>query len=201
MKKKVPDDGIRSLVLVSIIHTEADMGSLAESLRDASVHRIGWDGRTRKQRLIEKFWSAVEQAVEALELDYGRVRLYQDGLPICSAEKEIVMELAKSGSRNHKLLLSLVEKGGILMGTESPELLKKEYELAKRMLSARTKPTDVYDKKQSEELLKERDAFIANRINETLLPGETGILFVGMLHRLEGLLQKDIKQFFLVKGL
>jgi hypothetical protein len=45
----------------------------------------------------------------------------------------------------------------------------------------------------SEELLKKRDRFIARRINSTLRPGETGILFLGMLHSLAALLDEDIR--------
>lgn len=41
-------------------------------------------------------------------------------------------------------------------------------------------------------LLKKRDQFIAQRINNTLIPGETGIIFLGMLHDLEGLVDKTI---------
>jgi hypothetical protein len=44
----------------------------------------------------------------------------------------------------------------------------------------------------SEALLKRRDEFMAQRINETLQDGETGILFLGMLHSLERYLAWDI---------
>ncbi|MFH1293180.1 MAG: hypothetical protein ABIJ44_03520, partial [Pseudomonadota bacterium] len=42
-------------------------------------------------------------------------------------------------------------------------------------------------------LLKRRDQYIAARINGTLLVGETGILFLGMLHSLGNWLDKDIR--------
>lgn len=35
---------------------------------------------------------------------------------------------------------------------------------------------------QSAALLRQRDEFIAGRIEETLLPGETGLLFIGYFH-------------------
>ena len=38
----------------------------------------------------------------------------------------------------------------------------------------------------------ERDAFIARRIDETLKEGETGILFLGMLHKVTEILPSDI---------
>ncbi len=46
--------------------------------------------------------------------------------------REIVSELSASGSRNHRLLMHLMDKGAMIMGTESPELLMEEYELAKK---------------------------------------------------------------------
>ena len=80
------------------------------------------------------------------------------------------------------------------MGTESLELLLEEYESVKKMLgsgeSSRKKSQKTYD---SSDLLERRDKFIAQRINETLGPGEVGIIFLGMLHELEPWLAKDIQ--------
>ena len=45
----------------------------------------------------------------------------------------------------------------------------------------------------SQALLKERDQAIAQRINTTLRPGETGLLFLGMLHSVESWLAQDIQ--------
>jgi hypothetical protein len=42
-------------------------------------------------------------------------------------------------------------------------------------------------------LLKRRDQYIARRINDTLLKGETGLIFLGMLHSLGPWLAKDIR--------
>ena len=68
------------------------------------------------------------------------------------------------------------------MGTESLELLLDEYESVKKMLnsgeSSRKKGQQTSD---SSDLLERRDKFIAQRINETLGPGEVGIIFLGML--------------------
>lgn len=73
-------------------------------------------------------------------LPYPRVRLYQDGLPVCGREVEITTDLARAGSRNHQLLLRVMERDATLMGTESAELLVRDYRLIKQMLEARHKP-------------------------------------------------------------
>jgi len=132
-----------------------------------------------------------------MQLSYERVRLYQDGLPICGREEEIVRELAAKGSRNHSLLLRLMEKGATIMGTESPEMLIEEFERVKRSIGGRNPgrmKNRQSDARGSDDiLLRRRNQFIAHRINTTLQPGETGILFLGMLHALEHLLDKDIQ--------
>lgn len=55
---------------------------------------------------------------------------------MCGEEEKIGKDLANSGSRNHKLLVRLIEKGATLMGTEAPELLVEEYESYKRLLAS-----------------------------------------------------------------
>ena len=69
----------------------------------------------------------------------------------------------------------------------------EEYELAKRGLQSDKIPSNsTKELDESPSLLQRRDAFIAQRIHETLLPGETGVIFLGMLHSLEPWLVKDI---------
>lgn len=184
----------RQLIYFPIVHNQADMGTLSESVKKASLRKIGRQGCKRKVDLIDKFWDEIKKALETLSVQFDRVRVYQDGLPVSGKEAAIVTELAKSGSRNHALLLGLVEKGARLMGTESLELLLEEYESVKKVLgsgeSSRKKGQQKYD---SSDLLERRDKFIAQRINETLRPGEVGIIFLGMLHELESWLAKDIQ--------
>jgi hypothetical protein len=130
-------------------------------------------------------------------LPYEKVRLYQDGLPVCGREVEIVTELAKAGSRNHRLLLRLMDRGAAVMGTESGELLVQEYKLVKQILDAgdsqKATHLEVRHKALSQALLKQRDKAIAERINSTLRAGETGLLFLGMLHAVGDWLAKDIR--------
>ena len=44
---------------------------------------------------------------------------------------------------------------------------------------------------KSRELLKMRDEFIANRVKTTLQEGEVSIVFMGVMHRLDKMLEKD----------
>jgi hypothetical protein len=183
----------RSLVYIPIVHTSEDLGSLGEAVRTASVRRVGRTAWKRKSQALESLWARIEEVVKQLPVAWSNVRIYQDGLPISGRESELVQEPAKSGSRNHQIILDLMGRGATIMGTESPQLLVEEYELAKLLVSAagmrRAKKTA---KLRSASLLEERDRFIARRINETLEKGETGILFLGVLHSLTQWLDEDI---------
>jgi hypothetical protein len=186
----------RRLLHIPIIHTEADMGGLKEELRKAALKKLGLRSWRRKQELTNRMWDMIEIVVCAVDPARETVRLYQDGLPECGREAEIVRELAGAGSRNHRLLLQLMEKGAILMGTESPLLLVQEYQLitqTKAVVDARVRAkTGEHPETMSRRILMDRDRHIANRINTTLGDGETGILLLGMLHSLDGLIDQDI---------
>ena len=193
----------RKLIYIPIIHTEADMGRLSGPVRRAALQKLGLRGLKNKADLIDKIWTEIEKTVEGLALSFEKVRLYQDGLPVCGNESAIVADLA-SESRNHRLLMRLLDKGAVIMGTESPELLLEEYELAKKILTAggnlKSMKIQAHQKPVSDSLLKRRDQFIADRINDTLCPGETGILFLGMLHSLGHLLDGQIKVIYPITG-
>ncbi len=194
---KDPESGERTLIYIPIIHTQADMGALSGPIQRLKVKRLGRKGWERTVNLVDRLWAQIEQAIESLVLPYERVRLYQDGLPVCGREAEIVGELAKAGSRNHRLLLCLREKGATIMGTESSELLVEEYQLVKEVFAS-GKPGvatwgEARRKALRDSLLRRRDQYIARRVNGTLLMGETGLMFLGMLHSLGPWLDKDIR--------
>jgi hypothetical protein len=177
----------RRLYYVPILHTAAELGGLEQEVR----RRMGEEVFQQRQRVINAAWDRVEMWASTLEPSLARCKLYQDGLPICGKEEQIVRDLAARQSRNHRLLLRLIERGATLLGTESPELLLSEYELAKAIVSPDA------DRKALEpvaaDLLAKRDAFIAQRINQTLGEGEFGILFVGLLHNVHRGLLPDIE--------
>lgn len=196
---------VRRLIHIPIIHNEADMGALGKAVRDITIQKLGLEGWERNLSLIDGLWSQIEQAIDRWALPYEKVRLYQDGLPVCGRELEIVTELARAGSRNHQLLLRLTERGAAIMGTESAELLVEEYKFIKRALAAGLPAAQqagnapvaasllAQEKSLSQSLLRQRDQAIAWRINQTLRPGEIGLLFLGMLHSLAEWLAKDIE--------
>ena len=189
---------MRSLIWIPIVHSPEDLGNLRDAIHDTYVQHRGqteWDAYLKN---VDKLWKAIRLMLDDLGLDWSHVRLYQDGLPVCDHVQAIVRELAQKGSDNHQLLVSLVERGAQLTGTESPELLIAEYEFNRRILgeagSSQSPATHLPRiQRQARQLLDDRDRFIASRIAETLGPHEQGLIFLGMLHSLDGRLARDIK--------
>lgn len=193
---------MRRLIYVPIVHTMANMGSEAEALEEEYIKRYGAEGWARSRRIIEEVWEGIRGRLLSLSLDYHRVRIYQDGLPVSGKELEIAREVARKGSKNYEIILWLIEQGATLEGTESPILLLEEYHAIKRI----TQAEDEAERKAAEEkyaqesarILKERNQFIARRIDETLKDGEVGLLFIGILHQVDHLLPKDIEVTYLI---
>lgn len=179
----------RRLAIIPIVHTEADLGKLAARVRD----RLGATAWRRRQRAVAELWNAVREWSLELDVANEEVFLYQDGLPNTGEAEMIVRDLATSGSVNHCLLLDLMQRGATLVGTEDPKLLLREYELANR---AATGPSGASAcasfNNEFAALLEARDAFIAQRIDDTLPEGATGVLFIGALHRVEERTPKGI---------
>lgn len=143
-----------------------------------------------------------------MELDYSRVLVYQDGLPkvqnvALQIEKQIVDDLAKAGSPNHQLVKFMLDHGAALIGTESPELLMQEYQAIRHNLTQGFRLESVAHSGDAlntqpanqavSTLMQQRDRFIAQRIDETLGQEQWGLLFIGMLHRVEDYLPDDIQ--------
>ena len=185
------------MICIPIVHTAADMGGLARSARRLAVRKLGRQAWERNVDVIDQMWADIRRTVEAWEMPWEKVRLYQDSLPLCGREEEIARDLAKAGSPNHQLLLSLTSKGAMLMGTESGELIFEEYRLAQEILAAKDPEEaariEAQHGSRRRSLLVRRDRFIARRINETLRAGEIGLLFLGLLHSIEPGLAKGIR--------
>lgn len=182
----------RTLLYLPIVHTPADMGTLGPSINRAKVSVFGQRRVERAAADVQKLWDRIETIVNNLADNLEIKRVYQDGLPVCGREPEIVAELAQAGSRNYGLLLKLQAQGAVLMGTESPELLVEEYQaaLAKfapataRFRSVGSAAAGKHRNQLRHDLIDRRDRYVAERINGTLLSGETGMLFMGMMHKI-----------------
>jgi len=206
---------MREIIYIPIIHSEVDMGSVSEELKREYIKRYGEERWLEHTRTIEGLWERIRKEILSLPLDYNKVKLYQDGLPKCGRELEIVKKLASEGSENHKLLQDLVERGSKLIGTEDPQLLLEEYKRMKKrglkaLASSKASGSGVEIKEGGfqgttdpklptyDEITLRRDRYIARRIDETLREGEIGLLFMGAIHRTAEMLPPDIKVRYLL---
>jgi hypothetical protein len=181
---------VRRLIYVPIIHGPEDLGSRLEDVRKAYLARFGLRAWQQHLKSVEQFWEEVHHGVRRLSQGPSKLRIYQDGLPVCGRELELAQQLAANGSRNHRLIVELVEQGALLTGTEDPELLKREQERSQDAVGL-SQPASAcrYDT-----LMEQRDRYIAARIDATLqAEGEVGLLFMGALHRVAGYLPKEIE--------
>ena len=153
------------------------MGTLAKEIGSRLAKELGPRWLQKQETAVDSLWDSIEMMLAQIDFPRAKVRIYQDGLPVCGRETEIVHELANAGSRNHCLIAELAKKGATIMGTESGELLIEEYRRVKQILAqsgvaAKTDP--MIDAGAA--LLQKRDRFMAEQIDRTLQPGEIGIL-------------------------
>ncbi len=185
---------MRRLLYIPIVHTAADLGSLATAVSQQTVALLGEERWKWHKGVAERFWKSV--ASYLLSLEPAALRIYQDGLAAEGDEGLRVVEVAaKRDSPNYLLLLELVHRGAVLRKTEDPVLLLKERQ---NLLEAIEKPSkgtssSEFYRGQRDQLMEARDRFIAKTINETLREGEIGILFLGALHKMLTHLTSDIQ--------
>jgi len=187
---------MRMLIYVPIIHTSADLGSIAKDVTRRGIANLGEEIWTKHRRTVEGFWDAISRYFDFL--DVRGMKLYQDGM---IAEDEVGMKIvedtAKAGSKNYQLILSLLERGAVLVKTEDFKLVKQEYDRLLGITQAKSTIRKIIAfvkyKLLKAVLLNKRDAFIARRIDQTLKENEKAILFLGALHKIKKKLPKDIR--------
>jgi hypothetical protein len=187
---------MRNLYVIPIIHMSADMGSAAPTLDDKAMAKLTPELWRWHKEIVSAFWDSIGRFLNAL--DVNGFKVYQDGLVADGEEGlRIIKEGVSQGSKNYEIIGRLLERGAVLLKTESLSLVKQEYNHITKMTRSKSlKEREVaalrYKLAQGK-LLKQRDGFIAKRINETLAEHETGILFIGAYHDVVGKLPSDIK--------
>jgi hypothetical protein len=194
----------RRLIYIEMIHSPSDLGSLAQRLQAVGEETLTLAGWRKHQEDVAAFWEKLRRELIArLEQElpgsqWDKLRVYQDGLPVGGeGAARIAEEVGAAGSPNYQLVNDLLARGARAEQTEDPRLLREEYELARRLAAAQgpaewTQAAEAY-RQRSGVLLAARDAFISQRIDQTLRPGELGVLFIGALHQVSNYLPTDIE--------
>jgi len=150
----------------------------------------------KAQRGCIQFWDSIGPFFDAL--DVKGFKIYQDGMVANGADGlRIIKEGISQGSKNFEIIGKLLGRGVVLVKTEDPVLVKQEYAyIAKIAHSKSPKEKEVWAlryKVAQGRLLRQRDDFIAKRIEVTLGEGDTGILFIGAYHDILSRLPEDIQ--------
>jgi len=127
---------VRKLLYVPIIHMEPDLGSEAAAIASKSSSLFGEKRWAKHKENVAKFWDSIADYLATV--DTSNLKIYQDGLPADGAlGRRIIEESAKRGSKNHQIILSLMDKGAEIRKTEDSSLLKEEYEYITRLTRSR----------------------------------------------------------------
>ena len=187
---------MRTLIYVPVIHTAADLGSLAKDVAKRGIADLGKGFWEEHRKTVEGFWNVISRYFDSVNV--SGMKIYQDGM-VAGEEvgQRIVEEGVKSGSRNYQLLSELLKRGAILVKTEDFKLVKQERDRLLKIIRAKTIAEKLVGftryRLTKNMLLNKRDKFITKRIDETLNEDETGIIFIGAYHNLKNRLPKNIQ--------
>ncbi len=187
---------MRTLIYVPIIHTNADLGSLAEDMTKRAIADLGEELWWRHRKTVDVFWNVISNYFDSMNIE--DVKVYQDGMMTeGEVARAIVDEGVKSGSKNYKLVSKLLSKGAILVKTEDFNLVKKERDKLQALIQKKPIINKLFAYARytltKDRLLRKRDKFIAKSIDKTLCHGEKGILFIGAYHNIKKWLPKSIQ--------
>ncbi len=187
---------MRTLTYVPIIHTSADLGSLAEGVTERGLADLGKEIWREHIKTVDGFWDTISFYFDSIEV--RGMKIYQDGM-VADGEvgEKIIEEGIRSRSKNYELISRLLKRGAILVKTEDFNLVKEERDRLFTIIKARSTIQKLIAFMKYElvknRLLNKRDRFIAKKIDETLHHGEKGILFIGAYHDIKQKLPKDIQ--------
>lgn len=186
---------MRKLLYVPVIHVDPDLGSIASTIDKRSAEICGRQRWEKHKQTLTTFWDEIEEYFK--KLDARNLKIYQDGLMTDGdLGQKIIEEGASKGSRNYRIVLDLIKRGGEIRKTEDIALLKEEYAQILKLAQSKSlwERTTAYIgyRFHRDRLMDKRDRFIARIMNETLKDGETGVLFMGAYHDVLPHLAEDV---------
>jgi len=187
---------MRTLIYVPVIHSSADLGSIAKEVTKRGIADLGQELWEKHRRTVEGFWKAISDYFDSIDVE--GVKIYQDGMVADGkVGQKIADDTAKAGSKNYELILRLLQRGAVLMKTEDFKLVKREYDKLRAITEAKSITRKILAfikyKLAKTILLNRRDTFIAERIDQTLKTDEKAILFIGAFHDIKKRLPKSIQ--------
>ncbi|MCX6340079.1 MAG: hypothetical protein NTX71_09220 [Candidatus Aureabacteria bacterium] len=189
-----------NLLYVPVLHTHRESEDIVFSLKASGGGKHADKPGNEYDKSVKDMWDGIYKKIHETQVVFSSMRIYQDSLPVCGMEREVVSKLAEKGSRNHQLILDLLNNGARIEGTEDQQLLIKEYDCLTRFIASAHDHAAALERYRAEsaELMKQRDEFIAGRIKSTLQDGEAPLVFMGVRHGLEELLKDDFIIIYII---
>ena len=107
---------MRRLIYVPIIHTNTDLGSLAQGLEIKAKKAVKATSWRKHKSIVENYWAEIARYWE--NKNVSGFKIFQDGMPTNgTVGQKIVTDLAKKGSINYKIVKQLT-------GESTNQLLK-----------------------------------------------------------------------------
>lgn len=195
------------LYYVPIIHMSEEYGTLNPAIRQAFINRLGERAFEKLQEEIRAYWRLVEARIEKTVHDFNGLIIYQDSFPVGSRDKilEFFGRLFRDHSQkspNFNLVKGLLDRGATLEGTEDMNLVLEQIKIY-QLVSEASSPLEqnrilAENAAHAKEIMRKRDAFIAQRICDTLPVDGRGILFIGRDHDVITELKRLSKKFTVI---
>lgn len=188
---------MRILYYVPMIHADEELGELGPMIKNLRGKIYSERAIKHDESAIKSLWEVIRSWVFQMIPDVQGLIIYQDGIPTGPREK--IKELFKLVLTEHsesplfRFTKELIDRGGVLEGTEDIHLLIKRVAIYKEIYQAATQCHHLSDVEEfiikkveeQDDLVFQSDQFIARRINETLPENGKGILFMGYRHRVD----------------
>ncbi len=143
------------------------------------------DAPTEYQERYERYWEGVIQHITNLETKLGKVnRVYHEALSLSGEDGLKIVE--KLNLKSHRIIADKCSEGANLESTEDQDIAEESFDWQRCLMVGLT--SEKVANKVYEffiESTRKRYEFISKKINETLQPGETGLIFIREDHRIQ----------------
>ncbi len=144
--------------------------------------------------IYERYWRGVREHLLKLENSLGAIaRVYHEAVGVAGAEG---LDLAERISdRSGSVARNKVEAGASFEALEDQELVAESHDWQRcLMVGLESRKVGELAWNSYSEAMRQRYELMAKRIDETLKPGESGLLFVAEDHRIQ--FPGDVQVFF-----
>ena len=157
------------------------------------IHR-GEDSPDEYVIKFNKYWEQVEKQIADLEAKLGGVkRIYHELVPAVGDDG--IKAIEELCDRSCKIVRNCLEKGAQLEAAEEADVLTEFMDWSRCLMIGLQNQRVISQIYQSYlDITKKRNEYIANKIDETLQKGETGILVMRENHQVQ--FPTDIQIFY-----